>query len=86
MSTVPTIKIRRDNERGYRIINLSSFNPAVHEAFDAAPAPEPASEDPALSVGKGPQGKWYVKQGKERISEAFETEAEALAAKAAIEA
>ena len=40
----------------------------------------------ALSVGKGPQGKWFVKQGKERISEGFETEAEALAAKATLEA
>ena len=40
----------------------------------------------ALTVGKGPQDKWYVKQGKERISEAFESEAEALAAKAALEA
>ena len=84
MSTIPTIKIRRDNERGYRIINLSSFDPAKHEEFDAAPTP--ASEEPALSVGKGPRGKWYVKQGKERISEAFESEAEALAAKAALEA
>lgn len=39
----------------------------------------------ALSVGKGPQGKWFVKLGKERVSEGFETEDEANAAKAALE-
>jgi hypothetical protein len=46
--------------------------------------PEEVSD--ALSVGKGPQGKWFVKLGKERLSEGFETEAEAVAAKADLEA
>lgn len=39
-----------------------------------------------LSVGKGPGGKFYVKRGKERVSEGFETEADAGAEKERLEA
>lgn len=33
MSEIPTIKVKRDGPKGYRIINLSSFDPAIHEPF-----------------------------------------------------
>ena len=34
--TLPTIRIRSDRPKGYRIINLSSFDPAKHEAWTDA--------------------------------------------------
>jgi hypothetical protein len=39
---LPTIKIKSDRPKGFRIINLSSFDPAKHERYDAplaSPAP-----------------------------------------------
>jgi hypothetical protein len=41
----------------------------------------PANPDEVIrSIGKGPRGKFYVKQGDERIAGPFDTEAEAQAA------
>lgn len=37
-------------------------------------------QTPERCVGKGPRGKWYVKQGKELVSGPYETEDEARAA------
>ena len=31
--TLPTIRIRSDRPKGYRIINLSDFDPTKHEAW-----------------------------------------------------
>ena len=31
---LPTIRIKQDTERGSAIINLSDFDPALHEPFD----------------------------------------------------
>ena len=45
----------------------------------AEPVPVVASE---LIVGKGPRGKFYVKRGKEIITGPFDTEDDAIAAKA----
>jgi hypothetical protein len=36
--TIETVKIKRDNEKGYRIINKSSFDPEQHELYEAAKA------------------------------------------------
>lgn len=43
MSEIPTIKVKRDGPKGYRIINLASFNPAVHEPFEAVEAATPVA-------------------------------------------
>lgn len=32
---VPTVKVKRDGPKGYRIINKSDFDPAKHELFDS---------------------------------------------------
>lgn len=39
--TIPTVKIKSDRPKGYRIINESDFDPKVHERFDEPPAPPP---------------------------------------------
>lgn len=36
---VPVVKIKSDNSRGYKLINEASFDPNVHELFDAPAAP-----------------------------------------------
>lgn len=33
---IPTIRVKRDGPKGYHIINASDFDPAKHEAYDAA--------------------------------------------------
>jgi hypothetical protein len=40
---LPTIRILADNRRGFKIINLSDFDPAKHVPVDEVPteAPEP---------------------------------------------
>lgn len=93
MAEIPTIKVKRDGPKGFRIINLSSFDPAVHEAYDApapvmapvepaaAPvAPEPSATPSGAFVGKGPRGLWFVMNGEARVSKGFKSEAEAYAA------
>ena len=39
--TIPTVKIKSDRPKGYRVINESGFDPKVHERFDEPPAPPP---------------------------------------------
>ncbi len=34
MSSLPTVRVKRDGPKGSRIINLSSFNPEIHEPAD----------------------------------------------------
>lgn len=93
MAEIPTIKVKRDGHKGYRIINLSSFDPAVHEAYDAlAPAmtpvepapvpvvPEPTATPSGAFVAKGPRGLWFVMNGEDRVSKGFKSEAEAYKA------
>lgn len=95
MAAIQTIKVKRDGPKGFRIINLSSFDPAVHEAYDV-PAPavkpvEPAAAPVAVArpatpssaprtVAKGPKGLWFVMDGEKRVSKGFASEAEAYAA------
>jgi hypothetical protein len=45
MASLPTIKILADTAKGYRIINLSSFDPAKHVPVDDVP--EMPAEIPA---------------------------------------
>lgn len=102
---LPTIRVRRDGPRGYRLINLADFDPARHELLDpadivrlpqemAAAIRDPLDHDGdgrkggglgGLTVGRGPGGRWCVKRGKERVSDLFDTEAEAEAARAEME-
>ena len=37
-NTIPTVKVKRDGPKGYRIINESDFDPAKHERADGATA------------------------------------------------
>jgi hypothetical protein len=95
MTAIPTIKVKRDGPKGYRLINLSDFNPKVHVAFEAParavepgePAPAPVATEPndaspsaAPVVAKGPRGLWFVMNGEERVSKGFRSEAEAVKA------
>jgi hypothetical protein len=34
VSSLPTVRVKRDGPKGSRIINLSSFNPEIHEPAD----------------------------------------------------
>lgn len=58
MAQVPTIKILNPKSaRGFRIINLSDFDPAIHQEFGAqasAPAPEPDAEPIPAPVVSAP--------------------------------
>lgn len=37
---LPTMKVKRDGPRGFRLINVARFDPTIHEVYD--PNPEPA--------------------------------------------
>jgi hypothetical protein len=80
--TLPTIRIKADTPRGYRIINASAFDASKHSAFDdTTPRPvTPANAAPALSYAKGPRGKWFVHFDGERQSPGYDTEDAARAA------
>ena len=41
---LPTVKVKRDGPKGYHIINLADFDPAVHVLADP-PAREPLDHD-----------------------------------------
>lgn len=65
---------------------------AGYKIIDAVFAPEgeiaPVEQhtESELTTGKGPGGKWFVKRGKDRVSGPFETDEEAAAEKAVLEA
>lgn len=40
-TSLPTIHILADNRRGFKIINLSDFDPAKHVPVDEVPAEQP---------------------------------------------
>lgn len=74
---LPTVCIVNANAKsGFTRINESDFDPAIHALFDEA-AGKPV--EAPLKVGKGPQGKFFVKRGKDMVSAGFDTEAEAEA-------
>ena len=75
MDTCPTVKIKSGDS--FAIINESDFDPDMHELLDAVPD---------YSIGKGPGGLFYVKNGKKSVSEGFKTEDDATAALAALTA
>jgi hypothetical protein len=59
MSDLPTIKVKRDGPRGWRIINQAAFDPKVHKAWDegeaiaealAKPDPIPDASDAHKAV------------------------------------
>ena len=43
---VPTVKVKRDGPKGYRLINKSDFDPARHELF-APPVEEAKKPKPS---------------------------------------
>lgn len=48
--TVPTIKVKRDGPKGYRIINASAFDAKVHEVYEDGPAGLADMTVPALKA------------------------------------
>jgi hypothetical protein len=56
-NTLPTIKIKADTPKGFRIINASAFDPKVHAMWRASePArSEPARSEPAPAPQAAPQ-------------------------------
>lgn len=54
--TLPTVRIKADTPRGYRIINESSFDAAKHELYDVPAPPQAApSMPPAAKTVQGGQ-------------------------------
>lgn len=49
-SILPTITVRREGGRGYHIINLSDFDPAVHEVFQPEHTPATAWAEEAAPL------------------------------------
>lgn len=44
---IPTITVRRDGPKGYKIINLSDFDPKRHEVYEPAVSAPFNGADPA---------------------------------------
>lgn len=72
--TIPTVKIKSDRPKGYRIINESDFNPKIHERFNEPPAsppppfvapPPPRIADPLADLGAD----WATKLPADRLKE-----------------
>lgn len=73
-----TIRVKSshpESQGEFVLINVEDFDDEIHEKFD-----EEFDQTSGLHVGKGPGGRWYVKDGKERISEGFASQDEADAA------
>jgi len=63
---------------------IRAIRQRYYDRLAAGLPPEPvaevkASEVEALTVGKGPRGKWYVRRGKEIVSGPYDSEDEATA-------
>lgn len=92
MSEIETMRVKPwgKGQGEYVTINKSDFDPKVHEAYDAPASKGKSSDDKddgdALQVGKGPGGKFYVKKGREPIAGPFDTQDEAKAKQAELEA
>ena len=55
---IPTVKIHANSERGWRIINASSFDPEIHRMFGAEPVEQEDAEQPVkarLKPGRKPR-------------------------------
>jgi len=75
MEIVETVKIKRDNDKGYRIINKSSFDPEQHELYEAEKAEGSATtrdEMKAFLVEKGIEFPANIKTDK--LTELYEAE------------
>lgn len=48
---IPTIKIKHDGPKGFRIINRSAFNPEMHEAFEEASKPAQTDGEDKSATG-----------------------------------
>lgn len=48
---LPTVKVKRNNDRGFRIINESDFDPDKHKLFDGD-ASEPLTRDSLAKMKK----------------------------------
>jgi len=76
MSEIETVRVvatHPDSQGEFVVINKSDFDAEVHELYGVEPEPT------GLHVGKGPAGRFYVKNGTERVSSGFSAEDEALA-------
>lgn len=73
---IPTIKVKRDGPKGYRLINASDFDPAKHELFDTAELTEP-TEGPTkeglqakcVELGIEFDARWGVKRLQQVLAE-----------------
>jgi hypothetical protein len=48
---LPTVKVKREGGKGYRLINQADFDPARHELADQALQPSPARGTPDALAG-----------------------------------
>jgi hypothetical protein len=53
--TIETVKVKKNSDKGYKIINKSDFDPDVHELFDAEITPAEEVDQPAKR-GRKPKG------------------------------
>lgn len=68
---IPTIKVKRDGPKGYRLINASAFDPAKHELFEAEPT-EPTKEElqaKCVELGIEFDARWGVKRLQQVLAE-----------------
>lgn len=54
MGTLPTVKIKADSKRGWKIINASDFDDEKHKLFDKDEVLTVATEAPAKAPDKIP--------------------------------
>jgi hypothetical protein len=75
MADPNTIKVKpwSDDHGDFVLINEDEFNPDFHELLDE-------DSTAGLHIGKGPRGRLYVKNGKDRVAGPFDTQEEADAA------
>lgn len=74
---LPTVKVKSDHPRGYRVINETDFDPKKHELFEGEAAPvydpregdsetQPAEDAPGSASVQIPDGweelNWMVRQ------------------------
>ena len=45
MTTIETVKVKKDSPKGYHIINKSDFDPKLHELFTPAPQNDGLTRD-----------------------------------------
>lgn len=60
---IPTIKVADDNPRGWKIINLDRFDPAIMREYGAGPRAAVPSREDIATMSKADVREWLVAHG-----------------------